>query len=61
MGKIGEQAVVIAVAIIGLAVIAVLVSNRANTANVHSALGTTFNNSLGAALRPVTGTGGMLG
>jgi hypothetical protein len=53
MGKIGEQATVIALAIVGLAVVAVIVSNRANTANVIGAFGQAFSNSLGAALRPV--------
>ena len=53
MGKLGEQITVVAIAIIGLATIAVLVSNRANTANVFGALGNAFNQSLGAAVRPV--------
>ena len=47
--------VTVATAIVGLAVIAVLVSNRANTANVISAGGSAFSNAIGAAVSPVTG------
>lgn len=53
MNKMGEQIVAIALAIVGLAVVAVLVSNRANTSNVFSAIGNAFNQSLGAAIKPV--------
>lgn len=59
MGKIGEQIVVIAMAIIGVAILATLVSNNANTVGVISSLSNAFNNSLGAALRPVVGTGSI--
>lgn len=57
MGKTGEQLVVVALAIIGVATLAVLVSKNSNTTNVISAFGNAFSNSLGAALKPVTGTG----
>lgn len=59
MGKIGEQTVVVLLAIVGVAVLAVLVSRNANTAGVISAFGTQFNNALGAAIRPVTGVGNL--
>lgn len=44
---------------IGLAVIATLVSNQANTANVLNAGGQSFANILKAATGPVTGGGGL--
>ena len=47
----------IALAIVGLAVIAVLVSNKANTANVFGAAGNAFSQAIGAAVSPVTGAG----
>lgn len=59
MGNIGEQVVTIATAIIGVAILAVLVSRRANTANVITAAGSAFSTALGVAVSPVTGfTGG---
>ena len=45
----------IANAIIGVAVIAVLVSKGANTGNVFGAIGTSISNMLCTALSPVTG------
>ena len=45
----------IAIAVIGVAVIAVLVSKGANTGNVFGAIGTSISNMLCAALSPVTG------
>lgn len=45
----------IALAIIGVAVIAVLVSKGANTGNVFGSIGTSISNILCAALSPVTG------
>ena len=59
MNKIGEQITVVAIAIIGVAILATLLSNRANTVNVISALGGAFNNSLGAALSPVVSGGSL--
>lgn len=44
-------------AIIGLAVVAVLVSNHANTGNVLTSGGTAFSNILKAAVSPVSGSG----
>lgn len=54
---IGSALVSIIMAVIGVAIIAVLVSKSAQTANVVSAGGTALSNVLGAALSPVTGSG----
>lgn len=59
MGKTGEQLVVVALAIISVATLAVIVSNNANTTGVLSAFGNAFSGALGAALKPVSGTGGL--
>jgi hypothetical protein len=56
----GEKLVTIAVAITGVATLALLVSKRANTAGVISAAGKAFSSSLGVALSPVTGGGNNL-
>jgi hypothetical protein len=45
--------------IIGVAIIATLVSKNANTAGVLQAGGQAFSQSLGTALSPVTGGGGF--
>ncbi len=58
MGKIGEQVTVIVLAIVGVAVLAVLVSNNSNTTGVIGAFGSALSNSLRAALSPI---GGSLG
>lgn len=55
--KIGEQVAVVALAIIGVAIVAVIVSKNSDTSNVIAAIGGAFNRSLGAALSPVVGTG----
>jgi PRD1 phage membrane DNA delivery len=47
--------VTVATAIVGLAIIAVLVSKQANTSGVISAGGSAFAQDLGAAVSPVTG------
>lgn len=57
MNKIGEQITVIAIAIIGVAIVAVIVSQNSNTSNVIGAIGRAFNSSLGAALSPVVSPG----
>lgn len=54
---IGSALVSVIMAIIGVAIIAVLVSKSAQTANVVSAGGTALSGVLGAALSPVTGGG----
>lgn len=48
-------------AIVGVAIIAVLVSRNANTAGVLQAGGQAFSGSLATAISPVTGTGYMNG
>lgn len=50
-----EPVVTIAVAIVGVAILAVLVSQKSNTAGVLAAAGSAFSNSLSAATAPVTG------
>lgn len=57
MNKLTESVVTIAVAIIGLATLAVLVSRNANTSGVIKAAGNAFSGSLGVAISPVTGGG----
>lgn len=61
MGNIGEQVVTIATAIIGVAILAVLVSKNSNTSSVISAAGAAFSNAIGVAVSPVTGGGGFTG
>lgn len=55
--------VTVASAIIGLAIIAVLVSNNANTSGVVTSAGTAFANDIKAAVSPVSGSslGGFAG
>jgi uncharacterized membrane protein YgcG len=53
--KMIESLVMIATAIVGVAIIAVLVSSRANTAGVIASAGAAFANDLSAAVAPVTG------
>lgn len=55
--KIITNIVSVVVAIIGVAIIAVLVSKRADTANVLTAGGKAFTSILGAAVSPVSGGG----
>lgn len=50
-----DSILTIATAIVGLAVIAVLVSRQANTAGVLSAATSGFGYDIGAAVAPVTG------
>lgn len=52
-----KELVVVAVSIVGLAIIATLVSNRANTANVITSAGNAFSNAIAAATGPVSGGG----
>ena len=48
----------VALAIVGVAVIVVLVSKNANTSGVISASGSAFSQALATAISPVTGSGG---
>lgn len=57
MDRLTESVVTIAVAIIGLATLAVLVSRNANTTGVINAAGNAFSKSLGTAISPITGSG----
>lgn len=57
MDKLTEAGVTILMAIIGVAILAVLVSRQSNTTGVLSAFGTAFSGILGTAVSPVTGTG----
>jgi len=51
--------VTVLTAIVGVAIIAVLVSKNANTTGVIQAGGSAFSSALGTALSPVTGGGGF--
>jgi len=55
MDRLTESVVTIAIAIIGLATLAVLVSRNANTAGVIGAAGRAFSGSLGVAISPIAG------
>lgn len=55
MNHFTEQLVVVISAIIGLAIVAVLVSNNAQTASVIGAGGAALANDISAAVSPVTG------
>lgn len=55
MNALTEAVVTIATAIIGVAILSVLVSRKSATADVIRAAGATFGNSLGIATAPVTG------
>lgn len=57
MNDIGTSIVTVLLAIIGVAIIAVLVSGSAQTSKVLSAGGSAFSGILGSALSPVTGSG----
>lgn len=61
MDKWIESVVSVAVAIVGVAIIAVLVSRQANTAGVVSSAGSAFSSILKAATSPVTGGSAPLG
>lgn len=50
-----EPVVTVAVAITGVAILAVLVSKKSNTAQVIQSAASGFANSLGVAVSPVTG------
>jgi hypothetical protein len=58
MNNIGPTFIVVVGGIIGLAIIAVLVSQKAQTPAVLQAGGSAFATIIGAAVGPVTGGGG---
>lgn len=55
MNNLVDGAVSIATAIVGVALLAVLVSRNAQTPQVVTALGNAFSGGIGAAVSPVTG------
>lgn len=55
MDRITEAIVTIITAIVGVAILSVIVSRRSNTAGVLGAAGSAFANALSAATAPVTG------
>lgn len=57
MSNTWESIVAIATAVVGVAILAVLVSQRSNTAQVIQSAGSAFSNALNVAVSPVTGTG----
>lgn len=59
MNNFWEGIVAIATAIVGVALLAVLVSKNAQTPQVITAGGSAFAKALGAAVSPVTGGGGI--
>lgn len=59
MGRVGEEVATIAVAIVGVAILAVLVSKKADTANVITAAGKAFGGALGVAVSPINGSAGI--
>jgi len=56
MNTFVEALVTIAVAVVGLGVVATLVSKNAQTPQVVQSAGSAFSNALGTAEAPVTGT-----
>lgn len=58
MNSMGEKITTIAVAITGVAMLALIVSKRADTANVIKSAGQAFSGALGVAVSPVVGGGG---
>jgi PRD1 phage membrane DNA delivery len=53
--KIGESVITVLLAIVGVAIVAVLVSNNANTGSVLGSGGKAFAQALGCAVSPITG------
>jgi len=55
MNQLTETAASIGLAIVGVAILAIIISRRSNAAGVITALGASFSNALGVAVSPVTG------
>lgn len=55
MNNVSEPVVTVLAGLIGLAMVAVLVSRNAQTGNVIGAIGGAFSNAVSAATAPVTG------
>jgi hypothetical protein len=58
MNNIGPTFIAVVSGIIGLAIIAVLVAQKAQTSTVVQGVGTALSSIIGAAVSPVTGGGG---
>lgn len=65
MSHLGDQIVAILTAIVGVAIVAVIVSRNSNTANVISSASSAFATALSTAVSPITGavspSGGFTG
>ena len=61
MNSFTQSLVTVALAIVGVAIVAVLVSKNANTSGVLGAAGKAFSGALSTAEAPVTGSGGLGG
>lgn len=59
MSNAMEQVVTVAVAIVGVAILAVLVSKNSDTAKVIKEAGAAFSGALGVAVSPITAAGGV--
>ena len=59
MGRTGEQITVVLLAVVGVALLAVLVSKNANTSGVIAAVGQGFGKSLSAAISPIAGNSAL--
>lgn len=59
MNQFAASITTVLLAIVGVAVIAVLVSKNANTSGVINAGGSAFSQGLGTAISPITGGGGL--
>jgi hypothetical protein len=57
--KLGDSVITVITAIIGVAIIAVLVSQKAQTGPVLTAAGNAFSQVLGAAVNPVSNASGL--
>lgn len=60
MHEITQAAVTLGLAVVGLAIVATIVSRNANTSGVLHSAGSAFANNLGVAESPVTGVGYQL-
>lgn len=56
MSDFNEKLTTVLVAIVGVAIVAVLVSNKSNTVGVIQAAASGFGNALNVAVSPVTGS-----
>jgi len=61
MNDLGGAALAIVGGVITLAIVSVLVSRNAQTGSVISSAGGALSSVIGAAVAPVSGTGGILG